>query len=43
MVSKVTGIETLSRTLKEYENELSFANRSLKLNTAEDGELKTSL
>jgi hypothetical protein len=37
MVSKVTGIEFLSRTLKEYDNELSFANKSLKLNTEEDG------
>jgi hypothetical protein len=37
MSSKVTGIEFLSRTLKTYSDELSFANKGLKFDTEEDG------
>ena len=39
-MSLITGIEYLSKTRSTYEDELSFANMGLKLNTAEDGLLK---
>lgn len=36
MSSLVTGIEFLSRTRNIYADELSFANKGLKFNTADD-------
>ena len=36
-MSVTTGIEYLSKTRSTYEDELSFANMGLTLNTAEDG------
>jgi hypothetical protein len=36
-MSIVTGIEFLSKTKNTFQNELSFANLGLKLNTVEDG------